>query len=83
MIKPQAEKDFRDYSMMVSQLQALCNVEQWDAELAKNGQVLIKVQSCYVLNLASNSVDGPYNNVTETPHKKIKIQRLKCTQNMI
>ena len=35
MIKPQAEKDFRDYSMMVSQLQALCNVEQWDAELAK------------------------------------------------
>ena len=49
----------------------------------KNGQVLIKVQSCYVLNLASNNVDGPYNNVTETPHKKIKIQRLKCTQNMI
>lgn len=40
MIKPQAEYKFWDYSMLVSQLQALCNVQQWDAELGRSGRGL-------------------------------------------
>jgi len=43
IIKPQAEYKFGDYSMIVSHLQALCNVQQWDAEMA-SGHVLITVQ---------------------------------------
>jgi hypothetical protein len=39
MIIPQAEHKFRDCSMLVSQLQALCNVQQWGAEMG-NGHVL-------------------------------------------
>ena len=43
IIKPQAEYKSRDYLMFVSQLQALCNVQQWDAEMARSGHILIKV----------------------------------------
>jgi len=43
IIKPQAEYKFRGYSMIVSQLQGLCNVQQWDAEMARSGHILIKV----------------------------------------
>jgi hypothetical protein len=44
IIKPQAEYKFRDYLMIVSQLQAFCNVQQWDAEMSRSGHVLIKIQ---------------------------------------
>jgi hypothetical protein len=41
-VKPQAEYKFRDYLMILSQLQALRNVQQRDAEMARS--TLIKVQ---------------------------------------
>jgi len=44
IIKPQEEYKFWDYLMIVSQLQALCNVQQWDAEMARSRHVLITVQ---------------------------------------
>jgi hypothetical protein len=44
IIKPQAEYKFSDYSMIVSHLQAFCKVQQWDAEMARSGHVLIMVQ---------------------------------------
>jgi hypothetical protein len=40
MITPRVEHEFGDCSMLVSQLQALCNVQQWDAELGTSGHVL-------------------------------------------
>jgi hypothetical protein len=44
IIKPQAEYKFRDYLIILSQLQALRNVQQWDAEMSRSGHVLIKIQ---------------------------------------
>jgi hypothetical protein len=39
IIKPLAEYKFRDYLMIVSQLQALCNVQQWNALMSKSDHV--------------------------------------------
>lgn len=57
IIKPRAEYTFWDYLITVSQLQALCNVQQWDAEMARSGLKYGPITDG--LNLVGNSVDGP------------------------